>query len=259
MTAEEVIAAILACKEQMGRVPSCAEAVKHGGIGKRAIWKHFQCYGRALEACGLPPANNGRRPIELEVLFEDWAGVVRKLQKIPTSREYKSLGLYSDRPLRVRFGLWTKVAAGLKRYAKENGLERKWKDVIDIVTRAGMDKKRAQARILKDRPAYGRLIRPCPMLCKPTNEAGVMILFGAEALRLGFMVLHVQMGYPDCEAMREVGEDRLQRVRIEFEYESRNFLRHGHDVTKCDLIVCWIHNWPECPLEVVELNKLVSI
>ena len=29
-------------------------------------------------------------------------------------------------------------------------------------------------------------------------------------------------------------------------------------VTKCDLIVCWEHNWPECPLEVIELKSLVG-
>ena len=26
----------------------------------------------------------------------------------------------------------------------------------------------------------------------------------------------------------------------------------------CDLIVCWRHNWPECPLEVLELSEAVK-
>jgi hypothetical protein len=43
----------------------------------------------------------------------------------------------------------------------------------------------------------------------------------------------------------QVGEERWQRVWIEFEYESRNFLKHFHDATKADIIVCWTHNWPE--------------
>jgi hypothetical protein len=33
----------------------------------------------------------------------------------------------------------------------------------------------------------------------------------------------------------------------------------GHDVSGCDMIVCWIHNWPECPLEVVELREIARI
>ena len=47
---------------------------------------------------------------------------------------------------------------------------------------------------------------------------------------------------------------------MEVEFESKNFLRHGHDPKKCDVIVCWVHNWPECPecIEVVELRKEVE-
>jgi hypothetical protein len=75
---------------------------------------------------------------------------------------------------------------------------------------------------------------------------------------MGFVVTWIQSGFPDCEAMIMVGEERWQRVRIEFEYESRNFLKHMHDAKECDLIVCWRHNWPECPLEVIELRKLIG-
>jgi hypothetical protein len=31
-----------------------------------------------------------------------------------------------------------------------------------------------------------------------------------------------------------------------------------HDPAKCDIIVCWEHNWPECPLEVIELKKEIE-
>jgi hypothetical protein len=55
----------------------------------------------------------------------------------------------------------------------------------------------------------------------------------------------IQKEFPDCEAMRLVEEDRWQRVLIEFEYESRNFVRHMHGANGCDLIVCWKYNWPE--------------
>jgi len=84
---------------------------------------------------------------------------------------------------------------------------------------------------------------------------GVVFLFGSLARSLGFVVTWIGSAFPDCEAMREVAPGRLQQVLIEFEYESRNFLRHMHDATECDLIVCWTHNWPECPLEVIELSK----
>ena len=69
------------------------------------------------------------------------------------------------------------------------------------------------------------------------------------------MVTLIQAAFPDCEAFGVVAPGRLQRIKIEFEQESRNFLKHGHNVNDCDMIVCWEHNWPECPLEVLELKR----
>ena len=74
------------------------------------------------------------------------------------------------------------------------------------------------------------------------------------------MVEAVQTGFPDCEAKRQVGPNNWQRVRIEFEFESRNFRDHGHPARGCDVIVCWRHNWDECPedIEVVELSSMIK-
>jgi len=49
-------------------------------------------------------------------------------------------------------------------------------------------------------------------------------------------------------------------VNLEFEFESRNFRDHGHPLTGCDVIVCWRHNWPDCPahIEVLELSSLIK-
>jgi hypothetical protein len=79
------------------------------------------------------------------------------------------------------------------------------------------------------------------------------------ARKLGFCVLRLQSEYPDGEVLRQVARGQWQKIRIEFEFESKNFLKHGHNPRKCDAIVCWLHNWPECPknLEVVELRKVV--
>ncbi|MBD3351570.1 MAG: hypothetical protein GF364_08790 [Candidatus Lokiarchaeota archaeon] len=52
--------------------------------------------------------------------------------------------------------------------------------------------------------------------------------------------------------------NRWQRVRIEFEYVSSNFQQHGHDPHQCDLIVCWEHDWKDCPLEVLELRTVIN-
>jgi hypothetical protein len=107
---------------------------------------------------------------------------------------------------------------------------------------------------------YGAPLKLAAMAHAPTNEDGVIFLFGALAERLGFRVERLQAVFPDCEAKREVRPGVWQRVRIEFEFESRNFKDHRHDPAGCDVIVCWRHNWPECPagIEVIELSRYIG-
>jgi len=94
----------------------------------------------------------------------------------------------------------------------------------------------------------------------PINEQGVVYLFGMVSYELGFLVEAIHTAYPDCEAKRCVDRhaNRWQRVRIEFEYRSSNFRDHAHDASQCDVIVCWEHDWSECPLEVVELRTVLN-
>src|SRR5205807_7974400 len=105
---------------------------------------------------------------------------------------------------------------------------------------------------------YGPPMWPGPLAYAPMNELGVVFLFGWMAPQLGYVVHRIQPEFPDCEAMRLVGEDRCELVKAEFEYESRNFLKHMHDVKGADLIICWRHNWPECPMEVLELRTEIQ-
>jgi HNH endonuclease len=265
VTKEEVVAAILACNEKLGHVPRAMELWKHAGLNRREVKRHFGTYRRALDECKLEGNNCGRK-VEMESLFRDWAGVARKLKKIPTLFEYEEMSKYSARPLRNRFGGWARIPEAMKLYAEAQGLAAGWEDVLELVERqAGRQVPGRKTfgfptrKAMEDRPMYGTLLQGCPLVFAPTNEAGVLYLFGALSAMLGFLVLRIQTEFPDCEAMRVVGENRLQRVKIEFEHESRNFLKHMHEPTGCDLIVCWEHNWPECPLEVVELKEIAKI
>lgn len=69
----------------------------------------------------------------------------------------------------------------------------------------------------------------------------------------------IAAGISRLRSMREVEGGRWQRLNAEFEQESRNFLIHKHDPNECDMLICWVHNWPECPewIEVVELSREV--
>ncbi len=155
------------------------------------------------------------------------------------------------------------------RHAQEHGLEQQWPDVMAM---AGEDKELnwpatqsifsvhagPAGDVFTNRPVYGTPMNLCPLAHAPTNEMGVVFLFGVLVRELGYIVTLLQSEFPDCEALRQVMSGKWQRLRIEFEFESRNFLKHGHRVEGCDMIVCWKHNWPECPLEVLELSKVMG-
>ena len=93
----------------------------------------------------------------------------------------------------------------------------------------------------------------------PINEQGVVLLFGFYLKELGFSHLEeIRTGFPDAVGMRPKERRRLERVRIEFEFQSRNFQTHGHPVDGCDVIICWEDNWTDCPLEVIELKSQLA-
>jgi hypothetical protein len=93
----------------------------------------------------------------------------------------------------------------------------------------------------------------------PLNEMGVILLFGYYLQDLGFShIEEIRASFPDAIGMRPIGGGKYKRVRIEFEFKSSSFKRHGHSIAGCDIIVCWIHDWLDCPLEVIELRKTLQ-
>ena len=90
----------------------------------------------------------------------------------------------------------------------------------------------------------------------PENELGVVFLFAHLAKRWRLRIDEIKPGFPDCIAFQK-SHGKEKRIRIEFEYKSKNFLLHHHKENKCDWIVCWEHNWPAVPkkLQIVELRR----
>jgi hypothetical protein len=263
MTREEVIAAIRECAQQLGRNPTFSELKQSSPVRVHDIRVHFGSLSQAKLETGLAPKGPGYR-IESSALFRDWAELARKMGKAPSMADYSMHGLYSLSPMLRRFGNWGQVPAAMRRYAEENGLAEEWADVLEMVRQHQQElapiktTETPRSRLIKGRPVYGPPIAPAGLAHEPVNEVGVVYLFGMLAGRLGYVVTHLQAEFPDCEALREVEIGRWQRVKIEFEFESRNFVSHGHDSDECDVIVCWTDTWPGCPLEVLELSKVVG-
>ncbi len=245
----------------------------------------------AVRAAGLQPHRLYLRPEDHELLT-DWGETVRKLRAVPSRRAYDLNGKHYPITLEKRFGGWPALPQAFRDFATG---KREWADVLAFVPdpgepavgarpacvcrdnpaalsqRIGARRTNASSRVpippetfqhpsLKDRPAYGEPMDFPTLRHEPVNEQGVVLLFGMVAKHLGYVVESVQAGFPDCEAKRQIAPKRWQRVNLEFEFESRNFRDHGHPLTGCDVIVCWHHNWEDCPkhIEVLELSTLIK-
>jgi hypothetical protein len=94
----------------------------------------------------------------------------------------------------------------------------------------------------------------------PRNEAGVAVLFGMFAAEFGMRITDAQYGFPDVTV--EIGG---RQSGVELEFRSRSFRAHvvngQHRRGKCELVVCWQHDWPGLPesLTVLELRKTFGL
>jgi hypothetical protein len=182
-------------------------------------------------------------------IVDSIAAVAKILGRAPTQVEFISRGTISRHTVLKAFPTWNDAvrAAGLRPHRAEMPTKR-------------TKKQRNWVRAAGKRVTFGAPLDFSGLRHEPVNEQGVVLLFGMLAKRLGYVVEAVQTAFPDCEAKRRISSERWERVAIEFEFESRNFRDHGHPVDGCDVIVCWRHNWGECPahLEVVELSSTIE-
>lgn len=95
----------------------------------------------------------------------------------------------------------------------------------------------------------------------PVNTKGVAYLFGMIGTELGFVLEAFRTMPPDVEAKRciDTANDLWKKVKIDFVYKSSDFNSPGHNETETDIIICWIHDWEDCPVEVLELRSAIQL
>ena len=275
---QAVLDAIRRAAQALGHSPSRAEFKAKARMTEYQVLRHFPSWREAVRAAGLEPDSTNIK-LDDSDLLQDWGNLVRRNRQIPTRDQYRREGKYSPGVFERHFGPWSSIPAKFRNFAEEKP---EWADVLallpiaapkrpargtshtstDILSEAAspIAIHRHRHAKLEGRAIYGNPIDFRGLRHEPVNEQGVVFLFGMVAKELGYMVEAVQAGFPDCEAKRQVGPSKWQRVRIEFEFESREFRDHGHPEDGCDVIVCWRHNWPDCPahLEVVELASVIK-
>jgi hypothetical protein len=275
---KKILHAIVSLAKELGRTPSLSEFTRRTGITGYRITQFFPRWNEAVRAGGLEPYRLYVRPDDGELL-RDWGATVRKERTAPSRRAYLLEGEHDPRTLEGRFGSWEAVPKAFRKFAKG---KREWADVVAFLSgplpvwRRGRPRKeaspqgsplarqnwrtKAQRAVLRNGPTYGSPMDFRGLRHAPVNKQGVVLLFGMVAKELGYLVEAVQKGFPDCEAKRQIAADRWERVKIEFEFESKNFRDHAHPASGCDVIVCWRHNWDKCPkhIEIVELSSVIK-
>lgn len=250
--------AIAAVARKLGQTPTRSEFISATGVSEYYITLYFPSWREATKTAGLEPQPSNI-PVEDTELLGDWGEVASRIHAVPSRRAYRREGKYDLRTLERRFGRWSLVPRAFADFAKDKP---EWADLLALLPalQSANHKSTALSKSSHERVTYGNPLNFSRLRHEPVNEQGVVLLFGMLAQELGYIVEAVRIGFPDCEAKRQISPDRWEKVRIEFEFESRNFRDHGHPPDGCDVIVCWRHNWPDCPahLEVVELANAIE-
>ena len=273
LTRDAIIDAARQAAEKGGPALSRSEFERIAGIGQCHIYRLFpeDGWSKVKKLAGLDRHPKDNVNLTDEALIEEFHRVASLLGKIPTWAVFAHHATVSTDVVRRRFGGLQGTLTRYRDWLEAHHADSPFLEQLQMIkSRHEIPVPPTTAETLSQQltsrwekiagPVYGAPINFRGLRHAPVNEQGVVVLFGVVAYELGFIVEAVHAAFPDCEAKRCIDpkDQRWQRVRIEFEYKSRAFRDHGHDPHGCDLVVCWEHNWPECPLEVLELRKVID-
>lgn len=216
-----------------------------------------------INAAGLNSHPNFREEIPLDVLAHEFRRVVLELKHIPTVNQLirRSRPKYCKNTYTRKFGSYTAFKkAAINHLLKIPDIETDIRHLleehmIDIIPSD------SSPAVVPTSPHHrGRHLGFRAFAFAPTYETGVVALFGSVSKELGFEIVAQREAYPDIEA-RRLTDSRRQRYAkclIEVELRSSDYKKHKHPIDGCDLIVCWIHDWNDCPIEVLELSSEIK-
>ncbi|MBI4726932.1 hypothetical protein HY768_06875 [candidate division TA06 bacterium] len=196
-----------------------------------------------------------KQSIKIEAVFDDY-DKVQLLTYDPLQKRFFGVkGWYKTHNAKPGDAIVIEPVIPGKRY-RFRFCPKKYEEVLleeNLLERIKVSKKSGRGISIVGKPInYGGLIYG------PVNELGVVLLFGMIFEELGIIVEEVKSGFPDATIRRFNGKGWTREL-VEFEYESLNFKQHNHSVSGCDMIICWSHNWKDCPLEVCEMEPLLKL
>jgi len=238
------------------------EFTEHSKMSSITPRRRFGGWPQALEAAGLKlttftfPDN-----VPIDSLVPDFLSATIELGKIPSLHQLSRRSKYGKYLFSVKHGGY----AEFKRQAIQaisSGNEKLPPDILALLREEHNRLNPPQETNASPARAHqhGRVLGFRAFAFQPTYEMEVVSLFSTVAGELGFEIICQRGEYPDCEAQRRLPGNRKRYAKclIEFELRSSDFRVHRHPINGCDLIVCWEHDWSDCPLEVLELKKAIK-
>lgn len=213
------------------------------------------------------------RPYTQDGLLEKYDRAVSKYKKVPSWSQIKFATGIPDSTFKRKFNHRRDIVKAYEKWLKKHkptsrnlNIIKKWligedKPDASPVTKAETSRSKSHVSEKTEGRTYGKPLMYENMVYGPANEQGVVILFAIMSRHLRYNIEGVwQDSFPDCEATRVERGGKRRRVKIEFEYKSKDFLGHSYDPKACDVIVCWEDNWKDHPpnIEVLELSKEVE-
>ncbi|MBI1337581.1 MAG: hypothetical protein GC164_11530 [Phycisphaera sp.] len=188
----------------------------------------------SIEPNNNMPPDNG---YSVQDVIDEFIDVANSLGRLPTQAEFTQHSKYSVRPYTSRWGKWSQVKI---HFAQTHANSLKFQvPATDPTEPVGATR----------RPP---LPDDLPLRYQPRNEMETIVLFALLAKELGYKIRLVRADFPDAELERD-GEI----VMAEFEYESANYIQHGHPLDADCICICWRHTRDLGSVKVLALEDVL--
>jgi len=236
---------------------------KHANFSSYRVVRVFGTWHAALEKAGVNVSPFFIKEIPLSNLASDFLKITIELNRIPTIIQLVRRSKYVAHTFSKKFGGYEGFKIQAINFLISS--KSKAKMPLNIKNILELERQKLDNAVLKKQSVetvltqhhQGRTLNFRAFAYAPTSESDVVGLFGAVAEELGFEIISTRAPFPDCEARRKIpgSRERFKKCLIEFEFSSLDYKKHNHPINGCDLIVCWVHNWNNCPVDVLELQK----
>lgn len=265
LTQDECVAELKRVAEFLGKVYLTTEDFDQAStFSSYRVRKSRGSWHKALKEANLEVSPNYKREISIQELAKAFLNAVIELGRIPSLVQLSRRSNYAPATLSQNRGGYKNFKQMIVDHllVSDQLLPDRTKTILIQeqlqLTQTASDKQPTEN--IKPAHYQGRTLNFRAFTYAPTSEHDVVQMFGAVAHEIGFEIIGNRSAFPDCEARRRVNahRERYEKCLIEYEFSSSDYKRHKHSVIGCDLIVCWKHDWSDCPIEVLELESEIK-